>query len=400
MTLILFWSAAAMVAYAYVLFPALVVLRGVLFRRGFVSRDTEPTVSIVVVAHNEARGIRHKLDNLLSLDYPRDRLEILVASDGSVDGTDEIVSSYADRGIRLLSFPRRGKIPALNDAVDLATGEILVFSDANSLYAEDAVRALVRPFADPSIGGVAGDQRYLPSTGENDTGERAYWNFDRMLKQSLSRAGSVTSATGAIYAIRRSLFVPAPSSVTDDFAVSTAVVLQGYRLVFSPQSVAYEPAATSTKFEFQRKVRIITRGLRGVVVRRPLLNPLRYGFYALQLFSHKVARRLVVLPLLVILVTTVLLWPQGGFYQWSAAALGAFLLCAALGALFARTRMGRCKLFALPCYFCMVNAASLQALFNLVGGRRIELWDTQRGVSTTEQPIRAAACAHEREVAS
>ena len=400
MTLIIFWSAAAMVAYAYVLFPALVVLRGLLLHRRIEQRDSEPTVSIVVVAHNEARTIKEKLQNLLSLDYPRDRLEIVVASDGSDDGTDEIVSSYADRGIRLLSFPRRGKAPALNDAVAAVTGEILVFSDANSLYAEDAIRALVRPFGDPSIGGVAGDQRYIPSTGESNTGERAYWSLDRVLKEFQSRAGSVTSATGAIYAIRRSLFVPAPLSVTDDFAVSTAIVLQGYRLVFSRQAVAYEPAASSTRFEFARKVRVITRGLRGVVERRPLLNPFRFGFYSLQLFSHKLARRLVVLPLLVMLVTSVLLWPRGGFYQWMVVAQGAFLFCGALGALSAGTRLERCKLFALPCYFCMVNAASLRAAVNLARGRRIERWDTQRTAPQTSERLRAAAGRIDREVAS
>jgi glycosyltransferase involved in cell wall biosynthesis len=220
---------------------------------------------MVIVAHNEAAHIGAKLENILSLDYPHDRFDVVVASDGSNDETETIVRGYADRKVKLLSLPRQGKIPALNAAVAAATGEVLVFSDANSMYAPDALRALVRPLADPHVGGVAGDQRYFKERGGASAGEHTYWNFDRMLKQAQSAAGNVISATGAIYAVRRSLFRTVPSGVTDDFAVSTAVIAQGYRLVFASDAAAYEPAAKASGIEFGRKTRVMTRGLRGAL---------------------------------------------------------------------------------------------------------------------------------------
>jgi cellulose synthase/poly-beta-1,6-N-acetylglucosamine synthase-like glycosyltransferase len=162
MSLMLFWGAAALIVYTYVLFPALVFLRGLLFRRPYKTAEITPYVSMIIAAHNEAASIGAKLDNILSLDYPHDRLEVVVASDGSNDGTDTIVRGYAARGVKLLSLPRQGKAPALNAAVAASAGEILVFSDANSMYAPSAIRALVQPFADPEVGGVAGNQCYLP----------------------------------------------------------------------------------------------------------------------------------------------------------------------------------------------------------------------------------------------
>jgi cellulose synthase/poly-beta-1,6-N-acetylglucosamine synthase-like glycosyltransferase len=268
----------------------------------------------------------------------------------------------------------------MNAAVAASSGDILVFSDANSMYAPGAVRALVRPFADATVGGVAGDQRYLADSSAAITadGERAYWDLDRMLKEAQSQAGNVTSATGAIYAIRRSLFSSVPEGVTDDFVTSTKVIAQGYRLVFAPAAVAFEPVARSGGVEFGRKVRVITRGFQSVVEMRTLLNPFRYGFYAIQLFSHKVVRRLVALPLLVLLVGSLMLWNDGPVY--GAVALGQLLVygCAALGLVLSRTRFGRTKILTLPFFFVAVNVAALIAALKLVVGQRVVMWDPQR----------------------
>ena len=389
MTKILFWSAAALIIYTYLLFPAVVFLRGLLLRRPYKIAEITPSVSMIIAAHNEVRSISAKLDNILSLDYPRDQLEVIIASDGSNDGTDASVRGYADRGVRLLSLPRQGKAPALNAAVAASTGAILVFSDANSMYAPDAIRALTRPFADPEVGGVAGNQCYLPkraAPGTTSDGEHSYWNFDRKLKQSQSQAGNAISATGAIYSIRRALFQGVPPGVTDDFATSTNVIAQGYRLVFAPDAIAYEPAAETSGVEFGRKTRVITRGLRGVLVRRELLNPFRYGFYALQLFSHKVLRRMVVFPLILLFVVSPLLWPYGPLYQLATLMQIAFYGCGLLGWLLGGTRFGRLKIFTIPFFFCMVNAASLVATLNMLRGHRIELWEPQRQESSAAAP--------------
>lgn len=381
MVVLVFWTAATILVYAYLGFPLLTVVRGLVIRRPYAGADYEPNVSVIIAAHNEAADIGAKIENVLSLDYPRDRLEVVVASDGSNDGTNEIVERYEDRGVRLLRLTRRGKIPCLNTAVKAASGEVLVFSDANSILNGAAIRALARPLADPKVGGVAGDQRYL--RGSDASGERAYWTFDRLLKQMQSRSGSVTSATGALYAIRQPLYQPPPPCVTDDFAISTGVIEQGYRLVFAPDAIAFEPVAKARGVEYGRKVRVMTRGLQGVILRRTLLNPRRYGFYAVQIFSHKVLRRLAAVLLVTLMATSLFLWPEGLLYRAVALGGASILALAAIGAAAEGTRVGRNPVIAIPYYFIMVNLAALAAVFNTLRGRRIERWDPQRDVSPT-----------------
>ena len=310
MIALLFWLAVGLVVYTYVGFPLLVLASRQIRPRPHRTADITPSVSVIIAAHDEAASIGPRVDNLLALDYPADRLEVVIASDGSTDATVEEARRRSDPRIRVLDLPRTGKATALNTAVAASTGEILVFSDANTAYAPDAIRQLVRSFADPEVGGVAGNQVYLPTarrTVRRDSsaatavgvGERSYWDFDRLVKDAESLGGSVISATGAIYALRRELFVEVPDGVTDDFVTSTRVIAAGRRLVFEPAAVALEPVAGSSGREYRRKVRIMTRGLRGVAVARGLLDPRRYGFYALQLVTHKVLRRLMAIPLLV-----------------------------------------------------------------------------------------------------
>ena len=382
---ILFWWATGLLAYTYVLFPLLVLLRAALRPRPHRNGNITPAVTMVMAAHNEAATIGAKLENVLSLDYPADRLEIVVASDGSNDATPEIVGGYLDRGVQLLSLPRTGKAAALNAAVAAAAGDILVFSDANSMYAPGALRALVKPFADPRVGGVAGDQRYVAegSAGAIASGEQQYWNLDRVLKMAESRSGNVISATGAIYAIRRSLFQPVPAGVTDDFFTSTGVIEQGYRLVFAPDAVAYEPVSKTGEVEFARKVRVMTRGLRGVAARRSLLNPRRHGFYAIQLLTHKLLRRTMVFPLALTAATSLLLWRRGRLYRAAALAHGGLYGLGAAGIVLGETPLGRRRVLMLPAFFCFVNAASLQATWNLLRGRRIDRWAPRRSVGDT-----------------
>lgn len=383
MSRLLFWGGLATLAWTLVIFPAVVVLRGTLRRRPHREGPITPHVSLIVSAHNEVSSIGAKLDSLLALDYPSDRVEIIVASDGSDDGTNELVAGFADRGVRLLALGRVGKAAALNAAVGEASGEICVFSDANSLFAPDALRALVAPFADPEVGGVAGDQRYLPADGM--VGEQSYWSFDRVMKAYESQAGHVISATGAIYAIRRSLFQPVPADVTDDFVISTGVIEQGHRLVFAPDAVAWEPVSAGSEVEFGRKVRIATRGFRSVLARRALLDPREHGFYSVQLLSHKVLRRLMALPLMAIALATALLWARGGIYQLAGVAQAAFYGLAGLGIALGDRPAGRHPLLSLPAFFCIVNWAALLAALNVLRGRRIERWEPARAPGT-ERP--------------
>lgn len=304
-------------------------------------------------------------------------MEVIVASDGSTDATVAQIEALAtgDTRVRWLALPRVGKIAALDAAVNEAAGEILVFTDANTIFALDAIARLVQPFADEEVGGVAGDQRYLHE-GEG-AGERTFWSIDRMIKQAESAAGSTISATGAIYAIRRELYARVPPGVTDDFAISTGVVAAGRRLVFAPDAVAWEPVARTGGREYARKVRIITQGLEGVRQRATLLDPRRTGFYAIQLLTHKLLRRLGVVPLLAIAASTPFLVGRGWLYRLALAGQAIVYGLGIVG-IAARGRAARIPLLDIPAFFCLVNIAALNALWNAVRGRRIERWDTDR----------------------
>lgn len=384
MGMILFWSSVTVILYTYIGFPFVSWLRSWTFRRSYRTADITPSVSVLIAAHNEENSIGDQVRNMLDLEYPEARLQIVVASDGSTDRTMEILRTFDDPRVVELDLPRGGKAAALNSGVKHCTGEILVFSDANSMFARNALRALVSPFADESVGGVAGDQRYSKGgiNSAADAGERSYWNFDRLMKSWQSRAGNVTSATGAIFAIRRSLFKTVPEGVTDDFVTSTQVIAQGCRLVFAPDAAAYEPVAVSTGIEFGRKVRIITRGLRGVLQMRALLNPLRHGFYSVQLFSHKVLRRQMVFPLLVLLVTSGILAGTSPFYLLATVGQVCFYSAAFMGYLLNGTKVGRKKSLSIPFYFCLVNFACLIATFHSLTGKRVVLWKPQRAEPT------------------
>jgi len=376
-----FWASIAFLIYAYGGFALLVGLVGLVQRRRVRKLPITPSVSLIIAAYNEEKVIAERLDNALAMDYPRDRLQILVASDGSSDRTEDIVASYASKGVLLLSLPRRGKIRTLNAAVTRATGKILVFTDANIMCRADTLRALVANFADPGVGGVAGHTTYTldPGSESSSYGERLYWRYDTWLKKLESQTGSIVSAHGGLYAIRRVLFRPIPDgAVTDDFAISTSVIAQGYRLVFEPEALATEVAVPEAQREFRRRVRLMTRGLRGVFLRRRLLNPRKYGFYSIVLASHKVARRLVPVSLAILGVASIAAWSHGPLYQAAVLAQAFFYGMAAVGYLLRRSRMGRLRLLYIPFYYCMANAACSVAWVHALRGRRIEVWQPQR----------------------
>jgi len=376
-----FWLSVAGVAYVYCGLVLLVAAVGWLRRLDVQTAALTPSVSLIIAAYNEEAVIGDRLDNALALDYPADRLQILVASDGCSDATEEIVRKYAVRGVQLLSLPRQGKIRALNAAVAQATGEVLVFSDANVMCHPLALRALTSNFADPSVGGVAGHASYkLEKASESSgRGERLYLDYDTWLKQLESRSGSIVSAHGALYAVRRNLYQPVMDlAVTDDFAISTAVVEQGYRLVFEPGARATEFAVPESGREFRRRVRLMTRGLRAVLLRRRLLNPMRFGFYSVVLFSHKVLRRLAWIPLFGLTLSSAYLAQSSAFYAGVITLLALFYTLAFLGFLLRRSSSGRRKFFYIPFYYCMANAASVVAVVQLLRRRRIELWQPQR----------------------
>jgi cellulose synthase/poly-beta-1,6-N-acetylglucosamine synthase-like glycosyltransferase len=356
-----------------------------------------PRISVVVACYNEARFIGARIENLLACDYPRERLEIVVASDGSTDATEAIASGFADRGVRVVRTERGGKGQALNAGVAAATGEVLVFTDANTEFHRDALRAIVHPLADAAIGGVAGNQRYVRG-GEaslSADGECLHWNWDTRQKLWQSLGGSVTAATGALYAVRRSCFDPVPPHVMDDFHISTGVIARGLRLVFAADAVAVEPVATRDGVEFQRKVRVAVQGLRAVWTRRGLLNPFRHGWYAAQLFAHKVARRLLPVPLIAMAVSAAMLAGESRLHAAVLAAGGGVVglaLVAVAARVAPRWRWPRAKLFAIPHFFCMAQAALLLAWWRVLRGDGLRVWEPERhsAGSSRDSGIRGA----------
>ena len=375
-----FWGAVGTIVLTYLVMPVVVLVRGAVVRRPVAAGDASPSLTVVIAAYNEEGRIGPKIESVrvAAADYPSP-VEVVVASDGSVDGTVAEARAMDGTGlaVEVLDLPRVGKADALNAAVARASGEVLVFSDAEQLLAPDALSVLVRPFADPQVGGVAGDRRFRPG---DEGGERAYWDLDRWLKVAESRAGNTISAGGALYAIRRELFTPVVPGVTDDFYTSTGVIAAGRRLVFEPDAVVYEPGETSSSSGlFDRKVRIITRGLRAVQQRRSLLDPRRHGFYAVELLWHKVLRRLVAIPLVVVALASPFVARRGRGYALLALGQAVFYAVAGLG------RAGRLptggvagRVLGLPAYFCLVNLAALRAAWNVVRGRRVDRWDTGR----------------------
>jgi hypothetical protein len=239
------------------------------------------------------------------------------------------------------------------------------------------------------VGGVAGNQVYLRE-GESDgtaVGERGYWDFDRLLKRAQSAAGSVTNGTGAIYAIRREHFGPIPEGVTDDMLNTVRVVDQGRRLVFAEDAVAYEPVAPSGELEFRRKVRIMTRSFRALILMRRLFDPRRTGWYAVQLFWHKVMLRTAALPLVALAVVSPTLWNRGPIYKLATVGQLACYALAVAGIALARRPIGRKAPLAVPAYFTLVNLASLRALLNVVRGERVDRWVPRRTREPGRTPV-------------
>jgi cellulose synthase/poly-beta-1,6-N-acetylglucosamine synthase-like glycosyltransferase len=379
---LLFWASAGLIAFTFVGAPLLILARAALRPRPVRGATIEPSISIVIAARNEAASIGDRLANLAALDYPADLLEVIVASDGSEDETVAIARAASNGRVTVLDLGRVGKADALNAAVERATGEVVVFTDANTAFAPDALRAIVRPLADPSVGGVAGNQVYTSDDRSiAQTGERSYWDFDRLMKRAESAAGSTVSATGAIYALRRSLVPTIVAGVTDDFYTSTAVIDQGKRLVFAADAIAFEPPASTTNREYGRKVRIISRGFRGVAARRALLDPRRTGFYAVQLGWHKLLRRLMAVPVLVAGAMSISLARESRVHRLLAILQLSGYAAAAIGLLAPTSRIGRSRPITLGSFFVMVNLASLHAAINVLRGKRIERWE----------PVRSAA---------
>lgn len=314
---LLFWGMLLLILFTLIGFPIVLWIRARIWPvETKTQTDYFPEISILIAAYNEEDVIVEKLESVIASDYPQKNIEVIVASDGSTDNTNQLVENFGDQGVTLMALPRLGKNTVVSRLVEKAEHDLLVFTDADTILTPTTLKSLVAPFIDPHVGGVSGDYHYGNPKVKQE-GERLYWNYDRLLKQLQTQAGSVSAASGTLYAIRKDHYRPVPKDVTDDFFIAMQVVSAHQRLVFEPAAIAYGPIASSASAEFKRKVRISTRGLRGIWLMRHLLNPLQYGFFAFQLFMHKVLRRLLVIPILVVFFASLILWNEGLFYRKS-----------------------------------------------------------------------------------
>jgi poly-beta-1,6-N-acetyl-D-glucosamine synthase len=371
---VVFALAAALVLYTYLGYPALIALAARFRPAPAVRKGTgTPSVSVVIVVHNEA-GLEEKLRNALALDYPREHLEIVVVSDGSTDETEDVVSRLSGEGVRLVALPGpRGKAAALNAAIPLTRGEILVLTDARQRLAPDSVRQLVAYFSDQTVGAVSGEL-HLEDAGSPTAGLVLYWRYEKLIRKAESRFDSAVGVTGAFYAMRRSLWPGLdPRTILDDVAVPMDIVLQGHRVLIAPEARASDRLSESAAHEYRRKVRTLAGNYQLLALRPALLDPFRNRL-SWQLFSHKLARLAVPWCLPVLLLATVGLAAEGRpLFQAFLAGQLIFYMLAAAGALAALAGW-RLRLASVPYAFALANVAAAHAFVGFVRGTAQPAW--------------------------
>jgi cellulose synthase/poly-beta-1,6-N-acetylglucosamine synthase-like glycosyltransferase len=370
------WTGGFLLAYTYLGYPLLIWAGASLRPRLLRRHDHEPTVSVLVVAQNEAPRIERRIENLLRLDYPPERLEVLVVSDGSTDSTEGRARPYEAKGVRVIGFPRRrGKPAVLNELVPQARGQIVVLADARQEFEAGTLRALVAAFADPSVGAVSGELILSPNAGGTAVGEGVgfYWRYEKFIRRNESRVDSTVGATGAIYAIRKELFAPIPEdTVLDDVLIPVLIAARGYRAVFEPTARAYDRAAATAADEFRRKVRTIAGNFQ-LFARNPwLLDPRRNRLWA-QTISHKGLRLLTPVLLTAALTANVLL-AQSAVYRGTLAVQLAFYAAAVTGRALRNVR-GTIPLLTVPYLICLLSWATVVAFMRFASGRQSATWE-------------------------
>jgi glycosyltransferase involved in cell wall biosynthesis len=368
----IFWMSVTFVFYAYMGYPLLLMAIGVLRNRPVRKAPSHPMVSLIITAYNEEKRIREKLENTLRQDYPRERLDIVVASDCSTDGTDDLVRSYGPSGVRLVrSVVKGGKEAAQKLAVESTTGEILVFSDTATMLEPQAISTIVRNFADPTVGCVSSVDRFIDVDGAV-SGEGAYVRYEMLLRNLETRVNTLVGLSGSFFAARRTVCQNWAPDLQSDFNTLLNSVRLGLRGVADSESIGFYKNLADPKKEYERKVRTIVRGISVFMKSSSLLNPFRYHLFAWQLISHKLCRWLVPFAMIGALGANVVLASSSLFYQGILMAQAGFYAVAL--AYLATTRLPSVGLLRIPSFFVMVNVSILDAWIRYCRGERIVSW--------------------------
>ncbi len=388
---IVFVLSLGLITYSCLGYPALIFVLSRLRERPVRKAAIWPRVSVIIAAYNEERDIAMKIENTLALEYPEESFEIIVASDCSTDGMDDIVRGFAHRGVVLHRQPDRlGKTMAQNSAVEVSTGEILVFTDATTGYHRDALRKIVRCFADAEVGCVSSQLTYVDRSKTSiGRGCRSYWSYEQFIRESESRLGSMIGVTGCLYAVRRTSYTPLEHDMCSDFVIASEIHMKGLRTVDEPEAISIEDTNNRSRDEFRMRVRIMEQTMNALSRYREVLSIRRHGIFAFQMISHKVLRYAVPALLLVALISNLVIANRSEVYQATMALQLAFYLSALPGWILARFGV-RVGLLALPYYFVLANAAIIVAFVKHIRGEAHVVWEPLRETNQSNTNMSAA----------
>jgi len=373
-----FLTAAFLLFYVYAGYPLLLALVGMFVRKKRPEQGYYPQLSVLIAAYNEEAAIAEKIKQTLALEYPKDKLEVLVLSDCSKDKTDEIVKSYPDSRVRLVRMAeRRGKTSAQNFGIREAQGEVVVFSDATAIYHPKALAYLATNYQDPKVGAVSGRYKYFDPEDQSPTGmgSSAFWNYENLIKMMQSKIHTITGCCGCIYSVRKAAYTDLPDDIISDLVQPLQVIRKGYKVLFEDRAVAYEETTKSTKEEFSMRVRVVTRAMRGLLSVSDVLKPWKFAWPAFQLWSHKILRWMVPLFLITIFVSNLFLLDSQFFRTLMVTQL-AFYAAAILNVVLPLHRAW--KPLGIPLFFCTLNAAALFSMIELGRGKKYVTWQTVR----------------------
>jgi cellulose synthase/poly-beta-1,6-N-acetylglucosamine synthase-like glycosyltransferase len=363
---------------SYALYPLIIMLIGMLFPFKPIKNQATPTVSILIAAYNEEKDIHEKLDNTLALDYPKEKIEIIVGSDGSSDRTSEIVSRFSDKGVKLLDFKQnRGKTAVQNDLVAASQSDILVFTDAASFLRQDSLRNIVQSFADKRVGGVAGCMEFVADSRNLTTESQGlYWKYEKKLREIESSIGRLIGVDGPLYAVRRENYVPLMAHIISDLMTPLLVLKQGKKIVLEKDALVLEAPTTESRQELATRRRITLRGLVGLFSQPELLSPIHFPLTSFQIIFHKFVRWCVG-PLVLLNLFICLLLSGSPFFRLFLFFHLMFYLAACVGVILEKIERP-ITAFKVPYYFCLVNLAATLGLIDFIKKKQAVSWKPVR----------------------
>lgn len=375
---IIFWFSFVLIVYTYLGYPIIIIILATVKNKPIGKKEIYPKVTVVIAAYNEKKAIERKLDNTLNFDYPKEKLEIIVASDGSTDNTVSILKKYIDKRVKLINFKKRlGKTKIQNEAVKISSGEILFFSDVTSIHPSNVIKMIIQNFADETVGCVTGNVVFTAKR-ENLISEGAALRlkYESFLRKKQAEFHSLFGATGCIYAIRKDLYEPLREDLVSDFIEPLKILEKGYRTVYEPKALALISRKIDLIKEFARRTRVIQQGLYGLFFMKHLLNPFRFGFLSFSLISHRLFRWLMPMILIILIFSNIFLIDKM-FYIIFIVTQFVFYLCGAIG-LMVNEQKSFLKFLYPITYFCMINLAAIVGFYRLLRGKKEIFWETIR----------------------